>query len=109
MAADAVAIADAVVAMKKVAVAAEAKKAKKKAKAADAAVAVVAVTNRISYTYYNKSRESSFAAFIYIYIGVYQIAERYSLCVIISRTSLSVSFIPCEPIRVRFRMLRSTS
>ena len=66
MAADAVAIADAVVAMKKVAVAAEAKKAKKKAKAADAA-AVVAVTNRISYTYYNKSRESSFAAFIYIY------------------------------------------
>lgn len=68
MAADAVAIADAVVAMKKVAVAAEAKKAKKKAKAADAAVAVVAVTNRISYTYYyNKSRESSFAAFIYIY------------------------------------------
>lgn len=64
MAADAVAIADAVVAMKKVAVAAEAKK---KAKAADAAVAVVAVTNRISYTYYNKSRESSFAAFIYIY------------------------------------------
>ncbi len=67
MAADAVAIADAVVAMKKAAVAAEAKKAKKKAKAADAAVAVVAVTNRISYTYYNKSRESSFAAFIYIY------------------------------------------
>lgn len=64
MAADAVAIADAVVAMKKAAVAAEAKK---KAKAADAAVAVVAVTNRISYTYYNKSRESSFAAFIYIY------------------------------------------